>query len=166
MPFAQDKKVQHSSTALRNVLADKEQTQSKLGATLAAMEEEMAEREAGWEAERGGLQAMLAAKERELVRSHCLWLAFACVGFRNGQVLTCCLRLAVCRRQCEGPRLRRAGRSQEKSGTPSSSSSSSSFNSRQRQRRKRRKRRKSVRRAHCRRCSGWRAAARRRRTDR
>ena len=64
--------MQHSSTALRNVLADKEQTQSKLGATLAAMEEEMAEREAGWEAERGGLQAMLAAKERELVRSHCL----------------------------------------------------------------------------------------------
>ena len=62
MLFAQDKKVQHSSTALRNVLADKEQTQSKLGATLAAMEEEMAEREAGWEAERGGLQAMLAAK--------------------------------------------------------------------------------------------------------
>ena len=83
MPFAQDKKVQHSSTALRNVLADKEQTQSKLGATLAAMEDEMAEREAGWEAERGGLQAMLAAKERELVRSHCLWLGFDCVGFRN-----------------------------------------------------------------------------------
>ena len=74
--FAQDKKVQHSSTALRNVLADKEQTQSKLGATLAAMEDEMAEREAGWEAERGGLQAMLAAKERELVRSHCLLPGF------------------------------------------------------------------------------------------
>ena len=127
--FAQDKKVQHSSTALRNVLADKEQTQSKLGATLAAMEEEMAEREAGWEAERGGLQAMLAAKERELVRSHSLFLAFGCVGFRNGRVLTCCLRLAVFRRQCEGPRLRRAGRSQEKSGTPSSSSSSSSSSS-------------------------------------
>ena len=83
-----------------------------------------------------GLQAMLAAKERELVRS-CLLLAFACVGFRNGQVLTCCLRLAVCRRQCEG-RGCEAGRSREKSGTPSSSSSSSSFSSRQRQRGRRR----------------------------
>ena len=95
--FAQDKKVQHSSTALRNVLADKEQTQSKLGATLAAMEDEMAEREAGWEAERGGLQAMLAAKERELVRSHCLLPGFC--ARRVEERLVCFLLLVPLRRK-------------------------------------------------------------------
>jgi hypothetical protein len=63
-----DKKVKHSSTALRNVLQDKEKTQEKLTQELTEMESSLIQQAASFEEQNARLRSVLEQKEHEIER--------------------------------------------------------------------------------------------------
>ena len=63
-----DKKVKHSSTALRNVLQDKEKTTEKLSSELQDMEDSLIQQASAFEQQNARLRQVLEQKEREIDR--------------------------------------------------------------------------------------------------